>query len=358
MSTNSYDAACDDATAPNRRGLLRGAGLATAAALAGTALSRPAQAAHEHVVPAPVYFPTSYVREVNLINKNIVITGASRGIGRATALDLVKAGANVWGTSRTPQDYPGITEYPLMELRLEDPASIAAFVAAIGAATGGRVDVLINNAAQLVFGTPTPLSPAAFPIWAQNSALALRVVYLGHRELTIAMLGLMQHSGYRRILFTASVAAYASSADIGSDFYQPYVAGKRAIADFANSLGIWFSRIGLDIRVATVNPVTTHTDGTLGTRPIFLEPVDEEGNPDPASPLAAVLPLIRAAVESGQPAKVVARAYRQLLELKRPHPNVVAGVRRGPLAEAGQVPLTLAARRKEMKDGAMPWACE
>ena len=90
--------------------------------------------------------------------KNIVITGASRGIGRATALELLTTGANVWGTSRTPAAYPAISEYPLLTLDLEDPASIGSFVPAIGAATGGHVDVLINNAGRFVFGSTTPLS--------------------------------------------------------------------------------------------------------------------------------------------------------------------------------------------------------
>lgn len=157
-----HEVAQDDATVPNRRGLLRGAGLATAAALLGTGANLPAEAKDDGVVPAPVYFPTSYVPEVSLHGMNIVVTGASRGIGHAAALELVKAGAKVWGTSRTPLPYPAITEYPLLEFHLENPASIAAFVSAVGAVTKGRVDVLINNAGQFVFGGTTPTKPALF----------------------------------------------------------------------------------------------------------------------------------------------------------------------------------------------------
>lgn len=341
----------------NRRAILQGAGVATAATFFETALNSASHARDAAVTPAPVFFPTRYRAELSLRNKNIVITGASRGIGRATALELVTAGANVWGTSRTPLDYPAITEYPLLQLRLEDPASIASFVSAVGSATGGRVDVLINNAAQFVFGTTTPVNPSTLPLWVTNSALGLQVIYLAHRTVTAAMLGFMQHSGYRRILFTASVAAYASGADIYSEFSQPYYAGKRAIADFANSLRDWFSLAGLDIGVATVNPVFTRTDIVSGLRPIFLEPVDSNGNPDAGSPLAQIVTPYRAALASAQPPTVVAQAYRQLLELNRPHWNVLAGVRSGPLADAGQVPLILTVRQKEMEDSAMPWKC-
>lgn len=358
MSMNSKEGPQNDATEPSRRCLLGGAGLATAAAFLGTASNHPAQAKGDGIVPAPVYYPTPYKPEVSLLRKNIVVTGASRGIGRATALELVKAGANVWGTSRTPEAYPSITEYPVLKFRLEDPASIADLVRAIGKATRGRVDVLINNAGQFVFGGAIPPNPAAFDLWVSNSALALQVIYLGHRTLTVAMLPLMRHLGYRRIAFTASTAAYASGWDVYSQFYQPYTAGKRAVADFANMLRDWFALIKLDIGVATVNPAFTHTDGPVGLRPIFLEPVDSAGNPDPASPLASALPFFRAARESAQPPTVVAQAYRQLLELNRPHHNVVAAIPRGPLADGGGVPLILAARQKEMEESAMLWKAE
>ena len=345
----------------SRRAMLGTAGLATAAILA-PAVAAAKEADKERVVPAPVYSPTPYQREIDLAGKNIVITGASRGIGRATALELLTTGANVWGTSRTPAAYPAISEYPLLTLDLEDPASIGSFVPAIGAATGGRVDVLINNAGRFVFGSTTPLSadPAAFALWATSSALGLQTLYLGHRMVTVAMLGLMQHPGYRRILFTASANAYVSGPDLGSFLYQPYVAGKRAILDFANSLRAWFEAIGLDIGVGTVNPASTRTDLAVGNRPIFAEAVDAGGNPTtPGSPLASFLPVVREAIANAQPPQVVARAFRQMLELSSPYPNVFAVIPSGPdsTAEAATLPLMLATREKEeLQFGAMPWA--
>ena len=346
----------------SRRAMLETAGLAATAAFLGpgATVAEAKDKDKDHVVPAPVYAPTPYHREIDLTGKQIVITGASRGIGRATALELVAAGATVWGTSRTPLAYPSINEYPLLQLDLEDPASITSFVPAIATATSGRVDVLINNAGRIAFGSTTPLDPADFVLWATNSALALQTLYLGHRMLTVAMLGLMQHPGYRRIMFTASANAYLSGPDIGSFFYQPYVAGKRAIQDFANSLRAWFSAIGLDIGVGAVNPANTQTDLAVGNRPIFTESVDASGNPVSAlSPLNIFLPIVRGAVASGQPASVVARAYRQQLELASPYPNVFAVIPDGPnsTAEAATLPLMLATREKEEQQfGAMPWA--
>lgn len=353
----------------DRRSFLREAGLGAATAALGMHWA-PALANGDHghdrdrrggdrksrdVEPELLLFPTQYRAERSLAGRNVVITGASRGNGRATALELVRAGANVWGTSRTPGAYPHVFEYPLLPLRLEDPASIAAFVPKVAAATGGRVDVLINNAAQFVFGTTTPLDAAGFGIWSQNSALGLQVLYLGHRMVTAAMLGLMQHPGDRRILFTCSSAAYSSGSDVGSEFYQPYTAGKRALLDFANTLRSWLSLAGLGIGVSAVHPLATNTDLARGNRPIFLEAVDGAGNPAPASPLAQVVGFMRQALAAGQPSEIVGRAYRQLLELRNPPANVFAGVSRGALAEAGGLPLILAAAEAELEDSALQW---
>jgi short chain dehydrogenase len=144
-----------------RRAILRGASLAAGAAFAGpfARFAGAGSVKKPDVVPALAFFPTPYRREVNLQGKNVVITGASRGMGRAIALELLNAGATVWGTSRTPLAYPGVTEYPLLALDIADPVSIGAFVPAIGATTAGRVDVLINNAGRYVLGSTTPLGP-------------------------------------------------------------------------------------------------------------------------------------------------------------------------------------------------------
>jgi NAD(P)-dependent dehydrogenase (short-subunit alcohol dehydrogenase family) len=360
MENHSSRGLQPEAHSINRRNVLRSA--AVAAALFGAPFRRSVKADNPHhsVVPEPVYFPTnSGAQEISLNGKHVVITGASRGIGRATAIELVSAGAQVWGTSRTPAAYPGITEYPLLPLNLEDPASIAAFVSAVGAATGGRIDVLINNAGRFVFGSTTPLAadPALFALWSANTALGLQTLYLGHRMVTAGLLGFMQQTGYRRVMFTASANAYISGADIGSEFYQPYVAGKRSLLDFANSLSTWLGLIGLDIGVGTVNPASTHTDLAVGTRPIFTEPVDANGNPAAGSPLSAFLPVIRAAVANAQPPGVVARAYRQLLQMKDPPPNVLAVIPNGPnsTADAADLPLLLSALQKEMESGAIHW---
>src|SRR5437867_3949801 len=91
--------------------------------------------------------------------KNIFLTGASSGIGAATARALTAAGHHVWGTSRDINRLPNLTNFHALALDLGDSASIAnAFSAAVRDA--GRLDVVINNAGSGHFGPAENLSGA------------------------------------------------------------------------------------------------------------------------------------------------------------------------------------------------------
>jgi NADP-dependent 3-hydroxy acid dehydrogenase YdfG len=94
-----------------------------------------------------------------LSDKIVLITGASSGIGEATARELVTAGARLFIGARRADRLQGLAEelgaqVAWRELDVTDAASFAAFVEA-AEAQFGRVDVLINNAGIM------PLSPLA-----------------------------------------------------------------------------------------------------------------------------------------------------------------------------------------------------
>ncbi|MBZ0287010.1 MAG: SDR family NAD(P)-dependent oxidoreductase [Anaerolineae bacterium] len=74
----------------------------------------------------------------------ILITGASTGIGLATAELLAARGYAVFGTSRHPEKYPA-QNFPLVQLDVRADDSVNACVDAV-ITRAGRIDVLINNA--------------------------------------------------------------------------------------------------------------------------------------------------------------------------------------------------------------------
>lgn len=85
---------------------------------------------------------------MNLKNKKVLITGGSSGIGKATAVDLISAGAQVIITGRNEEKLQAVAQeigaIP-MAFDVSDYAVIPEKVAEVVAALGG-IDVLINNA--------------------------------------------------------------------------------------------------------------------------------------------------------------------------------------------------------------------
>ena len=79
----------------------------------------------------------------------ILITGANKGLGHEAARRLVAAGHEVWAAARDPERGRAAAEdiraHPLV-LDVTDDASVRSAASTLGGATGGVLDVLINNA--------------------------------------------------------------------------------------------------------------------------------------------------------------------------------------------------------------------
>ena len=81
----------------------------------------------------------------SMIKKRVaLVTGASSGIGEATARKLLAAGFTVYGTSRRGSQ-AGKQSFPLLTLDVTDDASVGAAIEEL-LGLEGRIDVLVNNA--------------------------------------------------------------------------------------------------------------------------------------------------------------------------------------------------------------------
>ena len=117
------------------------------------------------------------------MSQTILITGASRGIGNATAIFFQKKGWNVVATMRTPEKEEELTTLEnilVTKLDVTDSASIQSAVQA-GIEKFGRIDVLLNNAGYGAYG---PLE--AFPM--ENIRRQFDTNVIGLLETTKAVL--------------------------------------------------------------------------------------------------------------------------------------------------------------------------
>lgn len=105
----------------------------------------------------PFSLPIKRVPEVaaeeclDLTGKIVLITGGSRGIGKATCERLTKAGCKVIGTSRYPSRYPQPEGYELRKLDVRLDESVKTCIDGI-IADYGQIDILVNNAGIGQFG--------------------------------------------------------------------------------------------------------------------------------------------------------------------------------------------------------------
>jgi NADP-dependent 3-hydroxy acid dehydrogenase YdfG len=178
---------------------------------------------------------------VSLEGKTAVVTGASSGIGAATARKLREAGVRVAGGARRVDR---VDADLALELDVTDEASAAAFVEAAVADLGG-IDILFNNAG---------LALGRYPFWDSSKEDEERVLHTnvdGVLRMTRLALPHVRDGGH--IVFMGSVAgrqAYPNGAS--------YVTSKFAVRGFAYALRE--DLLGRPIRVTTVDAGLVETE--------------------------------------------------------------------------------------------------
>ena len=186
---------------------------------------------------------------MDLTGKNVVITGASSGIGRATALEMARRGANVVLAAR----------------RLEKLETVAAECRALGvratavvtdvtrpedcvrlAEAAGTVDVLVNNAGFAIFDAVADAKTSDFRAMMDTN-------YFGAVHCTKAMLPAMLERRSGTIVNVASITGIMGFARMGG-----YCATKFAVIGWTEALRD--EVLGRGVRVALVCPGTTESE--------------------------------------------------------------------------------------------------
>ena len=240
--------------------------------------------------------------DLGLADRVVLITGGSRGIGRATALAFAGEGARVALTYRSASEQAQkvvaeITEMGgealAVPLDLSEPGSISAAIGTVRQRWGG-VDVFIANAVQYP-DTPPGAGPAFEDVPAEEWRGLLRRSVEGTIACIQAVLPAMRGRGDGRIVLISS--------DIARRIALPgtgiYGAAKAALAGLMNGL---IAELRGDILVNIVTPGLTMTERNFDEIPLSLR--DAATAHTPTGRLSQPEDVARAIVFLGSPANV------------------------------------------------------
>ncbi|VWB87990.1 oxidoreductase [Burkholderia lata] len=173
-----------------------------------------------------------------------LVTGASSGIGEATARRLVAAGYKVFGTSRR-RDQSNSRSFEMLSLDVTSDTSAEAAVKEV-LRSHGRIDLLVNNAG---FG----VAPAAAEECSIEQAKGIfETNFFGLVRMTRVVLPYMRRQGSGRIINISSVLGF-----LPAPYGALYAASKHAVEGYSESLDHEVRTKG--IRVSIVEPAYTRT---------------------------------------------------------------------------------------------------
>jgi NAD(P)-dependent dehydrogenase (short-subunit alcohol dehydrogenase family) len=159
---------------------------------------------------------------------SVLITGASKGIGRATAIEFANRGYHVIATARDPRTLEDLPVAERLRLDVTDQQSVDDAIQA-----AGDIDVLVSNAG-LIFNAAVEASPIdeIERVFAANTFGAIRVAQ--------AVLPQMRQRRGGRLLFLSSVLGRVALSGNGA-----YAASKWALEALVESLAIETSPFGI-----------------------------------------------------------------------------------------------------------------
>src|ERR1700685_194934 len=174
---------------------------------------------------------------------SVLITGASKGIGRATATEFARRGYRVVATARDPHSLGGLDVDQRLALDVTDPASGAAAVRA-----AGEVDILISNAGVIFYAAVEATPPEQLArLFDLNTVGALRVAQ--------AVLPGMRARGRGRLLFVSRITGHALVPLGGA-----YAGSKWAREALAEAIAIEAGHFG--IKVTLLEPGAVSSGGS------------------------------------------------------------------------------------------------
>ncbi len=181
------------------------------------------------------------------MQKSILITGCSSGIGLSAAQILQKKGYRVFATARKESDVKKLQALGLESYRLDvnDTHSIQQVLTDILTKTNGTLDALFNNAG---FGQTGAIEDLTRDIIREQ----FETNVFGPMELIMRVLPLMRKQGHGRIIQNSSILGI-----VAMPYYGAYNASKFALEGFSNTLRQELRGTQIFVSIIAPGPIKT-----------------------------------------------------------------------------------------------------
>ncbi len=250
-------------------------------------------------------------------NKVILITGASSGMGKETALTLAREGHVVYGAARRVDKMRDLVAAGghAVALDVTDVARVREVVDAI-LSEAGKIDVVINNAGFGLYGAVEDTS-------LEDARRQFEVNLFGVAAVTKAVLPSMRGQKSGRIINITSM---------GGKLHTPlgawYHSSKHALEGWSDCLRLETRQFGIDVVIVEPGAIATEFGAVL-TQPM----VDRSGEGAYRRMTLAVAQATNATYNRGgsSPASVVARTISKAIRARRPNTRYVVGKYAKPL---------------------------
>jgi NAD(P)-dependent dehydrogenase (short-subunit alcohol dehydrogenase family) len=230
--------------------------------------------------------------------KTWLITGSSRGLGRAIAEAVLGAGDNLVATARNTRGLEDLSDRyaPQVILRPLDVTDFGAALAAVNAAVErfGRLDVVANVAG---YGNLGPIEDTSI----EDFHAQIDTNLFGPIHLSKAAIPIMRAQGSGHILNFSSVGGR-----IGSTGRAPYSAAKFGVEGFSEAMVTELAPLGVKVTIfepggfrtdfagssQTIHKIRPEYDATVGQAARFQRDYDGKQPGDPAKAAQAILKVV------------------------------------------------------------------
>jgi len=245
------------------------------------------------------------MKDPTLEQRTVLITGASSGLGLATASLLTGRGFKVLGTSRNPPTDEA-NDFEMLQLDVNSDESVNACIQALVRKTG-RIDVLVNNAGYGLHGAIEETSIS-------EARSQFETNFFGAVRMVKAALPIMRQQGRGQIINVSSVAGL-----IASPFEAFYCASKHAIEGYTEALRHEVKRF--NIKVSMVEPGFFRTN--IGSASISSGAAGSTR--DYSEMYQRFLSVAKEHIQNGDDPKLVAETVLRIIESDSPRIRYVVG---------------------------------